>query len=64
MITPRLGYDYLLNFGFTTLTDGVQVGNEIKSDVNQSLALGGLTYGVTPYELTAAYAAIATAVLM
>ena len=47
MITPRLGYDYLLNFGFTTLTDGVQVGNEIKSDVNQSLALGGLTYGVT-----------------
>lgn len=59
VITPRLGYDYLLNFGFTTLTDGVQVGNEIKSDVNQSLALGGLTYGVTPYELTAAYAAIA-----
>ena len=40
VITPRLGYDYLLNFGFTTLTDGVQVGNEIKSDVNQSLALG------------------------
>ena len=59
VITPRLGYDYLLNFGFTTLTDGVQVGNEIKSDVNQSLALGGLTYGVTPYELTGAYAAIA-----
>jgi len=54
VITPRLGYDYLLNFGFTTLTDGVQVGNE-----NQSLALGGLTYGVTPYELTGAYAAIA-----
>ena len=47
VITPRLGYDYLLNFGFTTLTDGVQVGNEIKSDVNQSLALGGLTCGVT-----------------
>ena len=27
--------------------------------MNQSLALGGLTYGVTPYELTGAYAAIA-----
>ena len=27
--------------------------------MNQTLALGGLTYGVTPYELTAAYAAIA-----
>ena len=59
VITPRLGYDYLLNFGFTTLTDGVQVGNEIKSDVNQSLALGGLTYGVKNVELCAAYAAIA-----
>lgn len=59
VITPQLGYDYLLNFRFTTLTDGVQIGNEIHSDVNQPLALGGLTYGVTPYELNAAYASIA-----
>ncbi len=59
VITPQLGYDYLLNMGFTTLTDGVLIGNQIYSDVNQTLALGGLTYGVTPYELNAGYATIA-----
>lgn len=64
VITPQLGYDYLLNFGFTTLTDGVwlrdSTGEErFYTDVNQTLALGGLTFGATPLELTAGYAAIA-----
>jgi penicillin-binding protein 1A len=59
VITPQLGYDYLLNFGFTTLTDGVMINGKNYTDVNQTLALGGLTYGVSPYELNAAYAAIA-----
>lgn len=59
VITPQLGYDYLLNFGFTTLTDGEEINGRIFSDVNQTLALGGLTHGVTPYELNAGYAAIA-----
>lgn len=64
VITPQLGYDYLVNFGFTTLTDGVwlrdSTGEErFYTDVNQTLALGGLTYGATPLELTAGYAAIA-----
>lgn len=64
VITPQLGYDYLLNFGFTTLTDGVWITNsngedKFYTDINQTLALGGLTNGVTPYELTAAYATIA-----
>lgn len=58
-ITPKLSYEYLLNFGFTTLTTNKVVGNEIKGDMNQATALGGLTNGVTPLELTAAYAAIA-----
>ncbi len=58
-IGPQLGYNYLLNFGFTTLTDGVEIKGDYYTDVNQTLALGGLTYGVTPYELNAAYAAIA-----
>lgn len=44
------GYSYLEDFGFTTLKD---------SDRVQSLALGGLTNGVTNLELTAAYATIA-----
>lgn len=58
-ITPKLAYEYLLNFGFTTLTTDKVVGRERKSDVVQPLALGGLTDGVTPLELTAAYATIA-----
>ena len=57
-ITPQLSYDYLLNFGFTTLTDGMEYNGKIFTDVNQTLALGGLTTGVTPYELNAAYASI------
>lgn len=42
-------YQYLLNFGFTTL----------ENDNHLSTALGGITYGVTQMEVTAAYAAIA-----
>ncbi len=59
VIGPRVGYDYLEDFGFTTITDGVWIGDKMFSDVSQSLALGGLTFGVTPYEVNAAYAAIA-----
>lgn len=44
------GYSYLQDFGFSTLK---------ASDRVQSLALGGLTDGVTNLELTAAYATIA-----
>lgn len=49
-ISPQLGYDYVKNFGITTLED---------SDCVQALSLGGLTKGVTNLELTAAYASIA-----
>ncbi|MFG6384489.1 MAG: PBP1A family penicillin-binding protein [Lachnospiraceae bacterium] len=49
-ISPQVGYDYLQNFGFTTLT---------QEDIVQSLALGGITQGVTNLELTGAYATIA-----
>lgn len=49
-ISPQVGYDYLKNFGFTTLD---------QKDIVQSLALGGITKGVTNLELTAAYATIA-----
>ncbi len=59
LITPQLGYDYLKNFGFTTLTDGTVINGKIYSDVQQSTALGGLTFGVKNYELNAAYASIA-----
>ena len=59
-ITPQLGFDYLLNFGFTTLVESrVLPDGRILSDINQSLALGGITDGVTNMELNAAYATIA-----
>ena len=59
VIGPQLGYDYLLNFGFTTLESGKEVNGMIYSDIQQSLALGGVTNGVTNLELNAAYASIA-----
>ena len=59
-ITPQLGFDYLLNFGFTTLVSRRTESNgSISSDVTQALALGGVTDGVTNLELTAAYGTIA-----
>ena len=58
-ITPRLGFDYLQNFGFTTLVESKEINGEIFSDIQQSLALGGITDGVTNEELNAAYATIA-----
>ncbi len=47
-----LGYEYAESFGITTL---------VEDDKNTGLCLGGLTYGVTNLELTAAYATIANA---
>lgn len=59
-VTPQVSYDYLVNMGFTSLVDSFTNSNgDIISDKNQSLALGGLTNGVTNLELTAAYASIA-----
>lgn len=59
-ISPQLGFDYLLNFGFTTLVNQRVASNgQVFSDITQSLSLGGVTDGVTNEELNAAYAAIA-----
>ena len=59
-VTPQVGYDYLMNLGFTTLVDHeVDESGKVHSDIIQPLALGGITNGVTNLELTAAYNAIA-----
>lgn len=59
-ITPQLGFDYLKNFGFTTLVEkNVRSDGSVVSDVTQALALGGITYGVKNIELCASYACIA-----
>ena len=45
-ITPQVGYDYLLKFGFTTLVDNeVRYDGSVMSDVQQALALGGRRAG-------------------
>lgn len=50
-------FDYLENFGFTTLIRGLNQNGF--TDSGPSLALGGLTYGITQLELAAAFAAVA-----
>ena len=59
-ITPQLGFDYLQDFGFTTLVENETLADgSVVSDVTQALALGGITYGVENIELNASYACIA-----
>ena len=52
-------YGYLKQFGFTTLVDGEWQNDRYFTDIVPSTALGGLTYGVTQLEVTAAYGTIA-----
>ena len=59
LITPQLAYDYLLNFGFTTIVESEEINGQVYSDIQVPTALGGLTHGVKNIELNAAYAAIA-----
>lgn len=60
-ITPQTGFSYLQKLGFTTLVENrVDEGTGATvSDLNLSLALGGITDGVTNLELTNAFATIA-----
>lgn len=57
-IGPKTGFDYLEQFGFTTL---VEMDENGYTDIQQATALGGITRGITNLEMTAAYAAIANA---
>ena len=50
-VTPEIGVQFAKSLGISSL-DAVQ-------DANPALALGGLTYGVSNYELTSAFASIA-----
>ena len=59
LITPQLAFDYLKNFGFTTIVENEVINGKPFSDIQQATALGGLTKGVKNFELNAAYAAIA-----
>lgn len=59
-IGAPLGFEYLQKLGFSTLVSSqVDENGYTYSDINLSIALGGLTNGVSNVEVTAAYAAIA-----
>jgi penicillin-binding protein 1A len=58
-ITPELGIKYAEKLGINTLIDNEEINGEVFSDANQTLALGGITYGVRNIELNAAFATIA-----
>ncbi|QUH26018.1 transglycosylase domain-containing protein [Serpentinicella alkaliphila] len=55
-------HEYIEKFGVTSLvsaTNPVIIGGQKYNDENLSLALGGMTRGISPLELTAAYGTIA-----
>lgn len=60
-VSPQVSFHYLKKLGFSTLVESRydETTGKTYSDINLSLALGGLTDGVTNLELTAAYATIA-----
>ncbi len=60
-ITPQIAFDYMTGqLGFTTLVESRKIGNKVYTDIGLSqLALGGLTDGVSTYEMAAAYSAFA-----
>lgn len=59
-VSPKTGYDYLSNLGFTSLVDSyTDSSGKIFTDIALPMALGGLTKGVSNLELTSAFASIA-----
>ena len=56
-LTPQKSIEYLKKFGISSLVTAKD--NPTKNDENLSLAIGGLTQGVSPLEMAAGYAAIA-----
>lgn len=59
-VTPKTGYDYLVNLGFTTLVDNyTDSSGKTYTDIALPMALGGLTKGVTNLELTNGFATVA-----
>ena len=58
-VTPEVSYQFLTErFGLTSLVDHMVLQNgQVKSDIDESpLAMGGLTKGVSTFEMAAAFA--------
>lgn len=59
-VSAKTGFDYLSNLGFSTLVDSsIDSNGKSITDIALPLAVGKLKKGVTPLELTTAYATIA-----
>lgn len=59
-ITPDAGFEYLEDFGFSTLVKSQKnKDGTYSTDITESLSLGGLTNGVSNIETCAAFATIA-----
>ena len=58
-LTPGKSIDYLRDFGITSLYKEADKPKGENNDENPSLAIGGVTDGITPLEMAAAYATIA-----
>lgn len=59
MVTPQASYDFMLNrYGFTSLEPYLETSTgNVLSDIDRSpLSMGGLTHGVSTFEMAAAYA--------
>lgn len=58
MVTPQVSYEYMTQkYGITTLEEGRWENNQYKSDIDRSpLSMGGLTDGISTFEMAAAYA--------
>ena len=61
LVTPQLSYQYLTEtFGLKTLVAYLESNGQIKTDIARApLAMGGLTKGVSTYEMAAAYGVFA-----
>ncbi len=59
MVGYDKSYEYLENFGFTSLVDNDERNGQVFSDKGAALALGGITDGISVLELTGAYSTIA-----
>ena len=61
LVTPEVSYQYLEErFGISSLEEGRWVNDFYKTDITlASLALGGLTDGVSTYDMAAAYSVFA-----
>ena len=56
-LTPAKSIEYLRNYGITSLVTSEE--NKSHNDETLALAIGGITNGISPLEMAAAYAAIA-----